>query len=424
MNAAIRTQRAFYLIFATATLLILGLIYAWSIFASPIGAAYPDYGPLLSQVFQVSMFAFCVSALFGAQIIKKVSARLAILVAAFLLGAGFVLTVFASGSGVWALFLFYGIFAASGCGIAYNAIIALVNPWFPDKIGLCSGVQMMGFGISSLVFGSLANAMFSVMDWSLVFVIIAVAGVTALLLFAFLVRPAPADIAARLGLKGAAANTREGPTKSQSMLSSKVFWVYSIWATFVLSCGLTVIGTAKQGAEALGFDPSFAALLVGLVSTMNGVGRVINGAIFDRLGLVPVMMLSAVLAILTMTCMAFSFADNLQIIYVVAAILVAMSYGSVPVMASAYARQRYSAADFAKNLGIVNCNIASAAVVNIAIVLILGSPVGARAPVVYGILAALGLAALGATFVFKKMYAGDLARITEEESHASSQGEF
>lgn len=424
MNAAIRTQRAFYLIFATATLLILGLIYAWSIFASPIGAAYPDYGPLLSQVFQVSMFAFCVSALFGAQIIKKVSARLAILVAAFLLGAGFVLTAFASGSGVWALFLFYGIFAASGCGIAYNAIIALVNPWFPDKIGLCSGVQMMGFGISSLVFGSLANAMFSVMDWSLVFVIIAVAGVTVLLLFAFLVRPAPADIAARLGLKGAAANTREGPTKSQSMLSSKVFWVYSIWATFVLSCGLTVIGTAKQGAEALGFDPGFAALLVGLVSTMNGVGRVINGAIFDRLGLVPVMMLSAVLAILTMTCMAFSFADNLQIIYVVAAILVAMSYGSVPVMASAYARQRYSAADFAKNLGIVNCNIASAAVVNIAIVSILGSPVGARAPVVYGILAALGLAALGATFVFKKMYAGDLARITEEESHASSQGEF
>lgn len=424
MNAAIRTQRAFYLIFATATLLILGLIYAWSIFASPIGASYPDYRPLLSQVFQVSMFAFCVSALFGAQIIKKVSARLAILVAAFLLGAGFVLTAFASGSGVWALFLFYGIFAASGCGIAYNAIIALVNPWFPDQIGLCSGVQMMGFGISSLVFGSLANAMFSVMDWSLVFVIIAVAGVTVLLLFAFLVRPAPADIAARLGLKGAAANTREGPTKSQSMLGSKVFWVYSIWATFVIACGLTVIGTAKQGAEALGFDPGFAALLVGLVSTMNGVGRVINGAIFDRLGLVPVMMLSAVLAILTMTCMAFSFADNLQIIYVVAAILVAMPYGSVPVMASAYARQRYSAADFAKNLGIANCNIASAAVVNIAIISILGSPVGARAPVVYGILAALGLAALGATFVFKKMYAGDLTRITEEESYASSQGEF
>ena len=412
----IKTMRLLYLAFATATLLVLGLIYAWSIFATPIGETqgYEDYKPWLSQVFQVSMFAFCVSALVGAQIIKKVSARLAIIVAAILLGAGFVLTGFFSWLGVWALFLFYGIFAASGCGIAYNAIISLVNPWFPDKIGLSSGIQMMGFGISSLVFGSLANAMFAIIDWSIVFAIIAVVGVVVMLLLAFIVKPAPSNIAEQLGMKGAAAATKLGPTKSQSILKSKVFWVYCVWATFVIACGLTVIGTARQGAEALGFDAGFAALLVGLVSTMNGIARIINGAIFDKIGLVPVMVLSAVISVLSMACMVLSFAAQIGPTYIVAAILAAMPYGSVPVMASAFSRQRYNPADFAKNLGLANCNIASAAVVNIIITSLLGSSFGPNAAIIYGILACFAVVALLSMIIFKKIYASDLARITRE----------
>jgi OFA family oxalate/formate antiporter-like MFS transporter len=405
-----------YLVFATVTLLVLGLIYAWSIFASPIGKQYPAYVGLLPQVFQVSMFAFCVSALFGAQLIKRTSARLTIIVAAVLLGAGFVLTAYGAILGVWALFVFYGIIAASGCGIAYNAIISLVNPWFPDRIGLCSGVQMMGFGISSLVFGSLANALFNVMDWTLVFVAIAIVGTVVMIALALVVRPAPADIAVKLGLSKASAAGGESRTRAQGILGSKVFWFYSIWATIVIACGLTLIGTAKQGAELLGVDPGFAALLVGLVSTMNGIGRVINGAIFDRLGLVPVMILSAVTAIVAMTALALSFAAHITVIYIIAAILVASPYASVPVMASAYARQRYRPEDFAKNLGITNCNIASAAVINIVIVSVLGSPTAGGGALVYGLLAGLAVVALAFVFVFSKAYRADLAKIREEEA--------
>jgi OFA family oxalate/formate antiporter-like MFS transporter len=416
--ATIKKQRMLYLVFATITLLVLGLIYAWSIFASPIGKQYPDYGSLLPQVFQVSMFAFCVSALFGAQLIKKTSARVTIIVAAVLLGAGFVLTAFGAGLGVWALFLFYGVLAASGCGIAYNAIISLVNPWFPDRIGLCSGVMMMGFGISSLVFGSLANAMFGIMDWTIVFLIIAVVGVVVMIALALIVQPAPAGIAAQLGLKGAASATKTSPTQQQNILKTRVFWLYCGWATLIIACGLTLIGTAKQGAELLGVEPGIAALLVGLVSTMNGIGRVLNGAIFDRLGLVPVMILSAVTAIIAMAALAFSFTLQVAIIYIIAGILVACPYGSVPVMASAYARQRYLAQDFAKNLGIANCNIASAAVINIAIATFLGSPAATtgNGTLVYGLLAILAVVALLFAFVFSKAYKADLAKIQDELS--------
>jgi OFA family oxalate/formate antiporter-like MFS transporter len=423
--SVIKSRRMLYLVFATVTLLVLGLIYAWSIFATPIGTQYSAYRGLLPQVFQVSMFAFCVSALFGAQLIKRTSTRLTIIVAAALLGAGFVLTAYGAALGVWALFVFYGICAASGCGIAYNAIISLVNPWFPDRIGLCSGVMMMGFGVSSLVFGSLANVMFGIMDWTAVFVIIAIVGVIVMVALSLVVRPAPADIAVRLGLSGAAFAAKDSPTRKQSILTTRVFWLYSGWATIVIACGLTLIGTAKQGAEMLGVDPGFAALLVGLVSTMNGVGRVVNGAIFDRIGLVPVMFLSATLSIVTMAALAFSLTAlplaaettaMTAIIYIIAAILVAFPYGSVPVMASAYARQRYLPQDFAKNLGITNCNIASAALINIVIVFFLGSPAAEGGVVIYGLLAVLAAVALAFAFIFGKAYRADLAKIKSETS--------
>jgi OFA family oxalate/formate antiporter-like MFS transporter len=415
-SSSIRAKRVLYLVFATATLLVLGLIYAWSIFASPIGASFESYKPFLTPVFQVSMFAFCVSALFGAQIIKRASARVAIIFAAALLGAGFLLTAYFSWLGIAAVFIFYGILAGSGCGIGYNAIISLVNPWFPDKIGLCSGIQMMGFGISSLVFGQLANAMFGVIGWQAVFTVVAAVGVVVMVALAFVVKPAPANIASQLGMTGAAVTTAQSATKNQGILTTRTFWLFSIWATLLLTGGLTMIGSAKQGALALGVEDGFAGLLVGLISTMNGIGRVVNGTLFDKIGLSPVMSFNAVVGLVTMIGTTIAILTRQPMLYVAAGILVALSYSSVPVMASAFTRQRYKAADFAKNLGIANCNIASAAAINIVISLFLKSADGDNGAVIYGILAAFAIVSFLAVFAFKASYKRDLDKIADELS--------
>jgi OFA family oxalate/formate antiporter-like MFS transporter len=233
---------------------------------------------------------------------------------------------------------------------------------------------------------------------------------------AFVVKPAPANVAQKLGMSGAATTTKVSPTQQQGILTTRVFWLYSVWATFIIACGLTLIGTAAQGAVLLNFDAGFAALLVGLVSTMNGIGRIINGAIFDKAGLLPVMLIAACCAVVATLGLALSLqlGPSLGIVYVICAILVAFPYSSVPVMASAYARQRYGAAGFAKNLGIANCNIASAAVINIVIVALLGSPAGGNGTIIYVILALLAAVAFFISFVFGKVYKTDLATIAKE----------
>lgn len=415
---AIKGKRGLYLVFATITLLVLGLIYAWSIFAVPIGATYTEYKPLLSQVFQISMFAFCLSPLAGAQIVKRYSAKVAIVLAAVLTAVGFVLTAFFAGSGMWALFVFYGICAGSGCGVAYNAIISLINPWFPDRIGFASGVMMMGFGISSLIFGSLANALFGLMDWSVVFMLIALVAFIIMLILAFVVKPAPKDIGSKLGIERAAAEIKVSSLQQQFLLKTKTFWIFSIWSVLIVTCGLTLIPTAAQGAAALQLNETifvgFGALLVGLISTVNGLSRIINGVIFDKVGLLPVMLLTSVVCFAAMIGLAFSLALSIGPLYIVAAILVALPYGAVPVMSSAFARQRYGSQNFAMNLGITNCCIAVAATINIIMVALLGSPAEINGPLIYGILAGFTVLAFIGTLAFSALYKADMKTIKKE----------
>ncbi|MCL2530143.1 MAG: MFS transporter [Coriobacteriia bacterium] len=414
----ITSRRTLYLVFATLTLLVLGLIYAWSIFAGPIGSAFTDYQPYLPQVFQISMFSFCLSALVGAQIVKRQSAKLSIIIAAVLMAVGFICTARFTGEGIWALFLFYGVFTGSGCGIAYNAIISLVNPWFPDRIGLASGIMMMGFGISSLVFGSLATVLFGLVEWTTVFLIIAATAFVVLLLLALIVRPAPGDIGARLGVTATAAGVGESPTQQRFLMKTKVFWVFWIWGILIVAAGLTLIGTSKQGAEALALDESvfvgFSAILVGLVSTMNGLSRIFNGALFDKIGLVPVMMLSSVVCFFCALGLSVSLALGIGPLYIASAILIALPYGSAPVLSAAFARQRYGAKNFASNLSIITCCIAIAAALNIVLVTVLGSPAGDNGPLIYGILAGLVVLSFVGTLVFRGLYKNDLATIKEE----------
>jgi len=399
-------------------MLVLGLVYAWSIFARPIGATYAGYAAYLPQVFQVSICSFCISALFGSKLYRKKSPRFALIFAAILLGSGFVLTALCASWGIGALFVFYGVVAASGIGIAYNAIVSVVNPWFPDKTGLCSGIMMMGFGISALVFGSLANAAFAKISWTTVFLIIAVIGVSFLLAFAFIVRVAPKDIASQLGLKGASVSIKESPTKNQYILTTRVFWLYATWVSLIIACGLTVIGSAAQQAETVGVDANFAALLVGLIGIMNAIGRISNGLIFDKFGLTRVMAITTTVALVTMSFIALAFSSATgglsPVLFIIAAILMAFAYGSGPVMNAAFARQRFKVAEFSKNLGMTNCTLAAGALINIVIGLVLGPPYAGKGTTIFAILATLSAVALAIYLVFRRAYKRDLAKIAEE----------
>ncbi len=151
----IKKSRALYLTLSTVTLLFLGLIYAFSMFAAPMCQSFGLEKSAVGLTFNIMMILFCIGAVVGSQIEKAVGVKATIIIGAVLFAVGFIGTALFANGNITMVYVFYGVCAGTGVGIGYNSIIATTNVWFPDKVGFSSGVLMMGFGLGSLILGTL-----------------------------------------------------------------------------------------------------------------------------------------------------------------------------------------------------------------------------------------------------------------------------
>ena len=95
----IKSKRMLYLALSTLTLLFLGLIYAFSMFAAPICTTFGLEKAAVGLTFNIMMITFCVGAVIGSQIEAKIGVRNTLFVAAALFFCGFAGTgLFGNGS--------------------------------------------------------------------------------------------------------------------------------------------------------------------------------------------------------------------------------------------------------------------------------------------------------------------------------------
>ncbi len=369
----IKSKRTVYLCLSTLVLLFLGLIYAFSMFAKPM---IQDFG--LSGVgitFNIMMIAFCTGCVGGSFVDKKLGVRNSLIVCAILFAIGFIGTGLLTGNGgMTVLYICYAVFGGLGCGVGYNTIVATTNVWFPDKVGFSSGVMMMGFGVSSLIFGNLALTLRSSagIDMGMILVIIGIVVTILVLMLAFVLKRPPSNIIAVMApekLKGSGTEIGE----DDKILSTPIFYIYYLWGIIIIAVGLAIIGNCAQDAGRLGAADTFASLLVGLVSTFNGLSRLVIGAIYDKTNIKVTMFVDALIAVVAVALIVVGFMSSILACYVVGALLCGFAYGGVPVIASAFARQRYGAKKYPVNLSIVNFAIAFGSFLNIAVGLAIGA---------------------------------------------------
>ena len=135
-------------------MLLLGAMYAWSYFKVAVEAAYPAWSQ--SQVtltFTIMMSCFCVGGLLAGSALRRLGKRWQTVLAAALIALGYWgVSVLPSGgqAALVQLYLCYGVLNGLGTGIAYNAVLSGIQPWFPDCPGLISGCLLMGMGFGAL----------------------------------------------------------------------------------------------------------------------------------------------------------------------------------------------------------------------------------------------------------------------------------
>jgi len=156
---SIRRQK---LIIGVVVMLFAGIIYAWSILQTPF-----DYGDNYTQLGFTNTMAltfFCAGAVLSGLISKQSTSSLRLVLSAMLMFSSFFVSSFIietlpETQNYMQLYMAYGVLGGLGMGIAYNTIISVMNVWYPDKRGFCSGLLITGFGLSALVIGRVIDIM-------------------------------------------------------------------------------------------------------------------------------------------------------------------------------------------------------------------------------------------------------------------------
>lgn len=354
------------LVIATISLLFQGLIYAWSIFKTPIAEMFPTWTvSQLSMTFTISMSMFCIGGFLGGILSKKLSLRVKFFISAVCMFIAFwgvsMLNPAKPATALTMLYFFYAFFGGGGVGFAYNATVGSVTKWFPDCVGLASGIMLMGFGMGSLVLGSVASSMMANQGVPVTFKIFAVLFAVAMILSAFFIKlPTEADLEGigATPAAGKAVNVTESKQYTPGeMLKTAKFWIFFAWVIFVSSAGLLVINSAANISVAYGG----AAILGMIVSLTNGFGRVINGRIFDKKGSAIATLCCTLFMIIAGALLAVGGMTSQYIFILLGLIFVGLAFGGCPALSSAYASKTFGAQNFGTNFAILNFNLIGAA---------------------------------------------------------------
>jgi OFA family oxalate/formate antiporter-like MFS transporter len=368
-------KRWVYLGTATLTLLFLGLIYAWSIFRTPLGELFPDWSiSQMSLTFTISMIFFCLGGFAGGIMSKKSSVRVRFLISAVMLFIGFFAVSMLkpenpSGS-LTMLYIFYGVFGGGGVGFAYNTVIGTLNKWFPDKVGLASGIMLMGFGLGGLVLGSVVNSMIGSMGILPVFKVLGIVIAVICAAAAFIIKAPTAEEGAELAQLAAASvkapangSAKElSPSKDYTageMLRTARFWFFTIWAILLNSAGLLVINSAANISVAFGGT----AVLRMIVSLFNGAGRIIAGNNFDKFGRKLATIVNNAFMLTAGILLTIGGMSGKYIFILAGLIFVGLAYGGCPTITSAYINRAFGPVNFPTNFSIANFSLIPAATI-------------------------------------------------------------
>ena len=266
--------------------LMLGSVYAWSVFKKPIMAAHGWTGQQVGLTFTLAILFLGLSAAFGGRFVDKAGARKVASIAAILFGLGTIIAGVANHfSNLWLLWLGYGVIAGIGNGLGYITPIAVLVRWFPDKRGLITGLAVMGFGLGAALMGQIAPLLINAYGISNTFYVAGIAFIVFMLWAAQHLNNPPQDY--QVGESTAKHNDLKFSLSKSYSEALKMNQFYLLWVTlFVnITAGIALISNISPLAQSqVGLTAITAGTLIFIASLFNGFGRLFWSYLSDKLG--------------------------------------------------------------------------------------------------------------------------------------------
>ena len=310
--------------------LMIGSVYAWSVFSKPIIAQTHWSEASVSFAFSLAIFCLGMSAAFMGKAVEKFGPTVTGTVSSILFGSGIALTGLAIHlHSLILLYLGYGVIGGIGLGAGYVTPVSTIIKWFPDRRGLATGLAIMGFGFAALLTSPIAQALIKAVGIVKTFYILGLVYFVVMIISAqFIKRPNEDEIPKVENAKTTIKSTFLDGKQFTANEAVKTRSFRLLWLMFFINitCGIGLVSAASPMAQSMtGMSVAKAAVMVGIIGLFNGFGRLVWATLSDYIGRPNTFSLIFIVDILMLVLMLIF---KLPFIFTIALCLLLSCYGA------------------------------------------------------------------------------------------------
>jgi OFA family oxalate/formate antiporter-like MFS transporter len=267
-----------------AMCMIANLQYSWALFVKPIMGA--THWKLSDVQWGFTLFIALETWIqpFAGRFMDKLGPRFFMSVAAVMCAIGW------GGMGyaqtLTQLYVLYSV-AGIGAALVYCGSTIVGLKWFPDKLGLASGLIAAGFGSGAALFTYVIAYTIRAGNYRSAFLYTGIGqGIIIFAVSQFMVNPDPNDpqiAGKKAGSKYKLRAQAEQFTSTQMLGTSQFYMLYAMMLMMGIG-GLMVTAQLGSVADALGIARNIFTLAVLINSLANGAGRIFWGWVSDMVG--------------------------------------------------------------------------------------------------------------------------------------------
>ena len=295
-------KRNRYIILLSAGILaaVLGSEHVWSIFSDPLRQVHdctPSRITLTYSLFVV--FGMVGVFLFGV-LSKWIKPKYIALLGGTMQGGGFFLAGFAGS--VPMLYLTYSVIGGIGNGLLYNGSVSVATDWFPDKKGTASGICVGFLGLAPVVWSLSGGVLIDKYGVRAALCILGGIMVVITWIVSWFIERAPdgyvpegwtpdgyvsaGKVSDTLGTENRTAETSLARDyRPAEMVRTPLFYCVMAGLFLHVLTGLSMTGNAAAMAKVIvGMTDKQASLQVAILAVGSFLGRIIFGALSDKIG--------------------------------------------------------------------------------------------------------------------------------------------
>jgi MFS family permease len=297
-----------------------GVLYSFGVFFKLWIEEWSCNRAFLSGVFSISFLMYGIASFFMGRLTDRYGPRKTLALGGLIMGAGALASAWIDRAG--ALYITFGLMIGIGVGTSYSPTASTVSRWFAEKKGVAVGIVVSGLGLGTLIYSPLAKLFISLWNWRIAFILLAIFIWAVYFTAAFVIRRDPKDLGLQPYGTASAGRSNKKDTKDskgnpsspsaaleismRDALKMSRFWsLFLIHLLWVLGMATPMVHLVPYATD-IGVSPGKATFMLAFIGGISVLGRLVLGALGEKIGLKKSLALMLTIQALTMFWLAFS----------------------------------------------------------------------------------------------------------------------